>query len=107
MKYIITPPSLPFTRKLALFVALAALLFSGLVAQAHPYASSISGTNGAGVVSFVMNEAGATVDIVFEDGTTNAMGVLPKGATNFNLGTHTSFRIICFKFGTGSPSLFS
>ena len=67
---------------------------------AAPYASGVTGTNGAGVVSFVMNEAGATVDIIFEDNTTNSMGVLPKGATNFNIGAHTSFRIICYKQGS-------
>lgn len=106
MKYI-TPPSLPITRKLAVFLALAALFFSGLVAQAHPYASGITGTNGAGVVSFIMNEAGATVDVVFENGQTNHMGVLPVGTTNFNIGTHTSFRIICFKAGNGTPFLIS
>src|SRR4029077_3557492 len=107
MKYIITHPSLPLTRKLALFLALAALFLSGLVAQAHPYASGITGTNGAGVVRFIMNEAGANVDVVFEDGTTNHMGVLPSGSTNFNIGTHTSFRIISFKTGNGLPSLIS
>jgi hypothetical protein len=107
MKYITTHPSLPFTRKLALFLTLAVLSLTGLVANAHPYASGITGTNGAGVVSFIMNEAGANVDVVFDDGTTNHMGVLPKGGTNFNIGTHTSFRIICFKTGSGVPSLIS
>jgi len=54
-----------------------------------------------------MNEDGATVAIVFEDNTTNSMGVLPKGATNFNIGAHTSFQIICYKQGTGTPSIIS
>jgi hypothetical protein len=107
MKYITTPHTLPLIRKLALFVALAGLFFSGVVAQAHPYASGVTGTNGTGDVSFIMNEAGATVDVVFENGQTNHMGVLPRGATNFNIGTHTSFRIICFKTGNGNPTLIS
>src|SRR5262245_6344190 len=106
MKYI-TRPSLPPTRKLAVFLALAALFFSALVAQAHPYASGITGTNGIGDVSFIMNEAGATVDVVFEDNTTNHLGILPKGSASFNIFAHTSFRIICFKTGTGVPSLIS
>jgi hypothetical protein len=54
-----------------------------------------------------MNEAGATVNIVFEDNTTNSMGVLPVGTTNFNIGAHTSFRIICYKLGNGTPTLIS
>src|SRR5215470_2903989 len=107
MKYNITPPSLPFTRKLAPFLAAAGLFFASHVAQAHPYASGITGTNALGNVSFIMNEAGATVDVVFDDGTTNHMGVLPKGSTNFNIGTHTGFQIICFKQGNGAPSLIS
>ena len=86
---------------------LGALLVFSRSVQAHPYASGVSGTNGAGVVSFIMNEAGANVSVVFEDNTTNAMGVLPKGATNFNLGAHTSFRIICTKQGNGTPALIS
>ncbi len=99
-------PPLPSTiHKIALFLAL--LCLTGLVANAHPFASGITSTNASGVVGFLMNEAGATVDVVFEDGTTNHMGVLPKGATNFNLGTHSSFQIICFKTGNGTPSLIS
>lgn len=105
MNLIKTPPSPTFTRKIVLFLAL--LCLTGLVANAHPYASCITGTNAAGMVSFIMNEGGGTVDVVFEDNTTNHMGVLPKGSTNFNLGTHTSFRIICFKTGNGVPALIS
>src|SRR5437764_1957833 len=91
--------SFPFSIVAATLLA----CFGMRVAQAHPYASGVTGTNGAGAVSFVMNEAGANVDIVFDDGTTNSMGVLPKGSTNFNLGSHTSFQIICFKAGNGVP----
>jgi hypothetical protein len=93
-----------------LFIAFLALLLSMLssyVAKAHPYASGITGTNASGKVSFIMNEAGATVDVIFDDNTTFHMGVLPKGATNFTLAPHTSFRISCFKTGNGTPSLIS
>src|SRR5689334_19689736 len=107
MNLINTPPILPSARKLALFLALAVLALTGPVARAHPFASGVTGTNGAGVVSFVMNEGGATVDVVFEDNTTNHMGVLAKGPANFTLGAHTSFRIICFKAGNGAPALIS
>lgn len=54
-----------------------------------------------------MNEAGATVTITFEDSSVFNMGVLPKGTTNFNIGSHTSFRITCFKEGNGTPALIS
>jgi hypothetical protein len=97
----------PLTRFLRPAAATATLLLTGSLALAHPYASSVSGTNGTGDVSFIMNEAGATVNVVFEDNSTNAMGVLPKGSTNFHLGTHTSFKIICFKAGNGTPTLIS
>src|SRR5882757_6243624 len=99
MKFMNTPATVSLTRKITLILALVAFSFASLVANAHPYA--------AGNVSFIMNEAGATVDVVFNDGTTNHMGVLPQGSTNFNIGAHTSFRIISFKTGNGLPSLIS
>src|SRR5689334_19108079 len=106
MKYIITPHSLPPTRKLALFLAMAVLLFTGLVAQAHPYASGV--TNDNGTIRFILNEGGATVYVVFEDGTTNnSFGVLSKGSTNFSLGGHTSYSIYVVKTGNGTPALIS
>ena len=77
------------------------------VASAHPYASGVTPTNSSGQVFFTMNEAGATVTIKFEDNSTLNMGILPKGTTNFNIGSHTSFRISCFKEGTGTPSVIS
>jgi hypothetical protein len=110
MKYITTHPSLPFTRKLAPFLAMAALFFSGVVAQAHPFASGIT-TNGAGVVSFTLNEDGATVTVVLYAGgaptATNALGVLNKGPHTFNLGANQSFTISCFKTGNGVPAIIS
>jgi len=96
----------PSTKSLVLTLAIvAAMLVFSLSVHAHPYASGI--TNDNGTIHFTMNEAGATVDVVFEDTTTNAMGVLPKGATNFALGSHTSFQIICTKIGNGTPALIS
>src|SRR5882724_10857971 len=97
----------PLTKLLRPAAVSAALTLSASLALAHPYASGITGTNGAGDVSFIMNEAGATVDVVFNDNTTNSMGVLPAGSTNFHLGTHTAFRIICYKQGNGTPFLIS
>lgn len=84
-----------------------AFLCQAVSIRAHPYASAVTGTNGAGEVSFVMNEDGATVTVTFEDSTTLSLGVLPKGPTNFSLGTHTSFAISCYKQGSGSPSIIS
>src|SRR5437763_759065 len=97
-----TPPSPTFTRKIALFLALPLLSLAGLVANAHPYASGV--TNDNGTVRFFLNEGGANVYVVFEDGTTNnSFGVLPRCATNFSLGAHTSYSIYVVKTGNGTP----
>src|SRR5690348_2386690 len=87
------------SRLWVLAAALALTTFAAHLASAHPYASGVTGTNAAGQVSFTMNEDGATVTITFEDNSKLNMGVLPKGATNFNIGSHTSYRISCFKEG--------
>jgi hypothetical protein len=97
-------PTIPRLRGLAAGLALTAFAY---VASAHPYASGITGTNALGQVFFSMNEAGATVTITFEDSSTLNMGVLPKGTTNFNILSHTSFKITCFKEGNGTPFLIS
>lgn len=76
-------------------------------ASAAPYASGITGTNGAGFVSFTMNEDGATVTVSFSDLTSTNLGVLPKGTTNFYLGDKTGFQISCYKQGSGTPSIIS
>ncbi|HEX5218522.1 MAG TPA: immunoglobulin domain-containing protein [Verrucomicrobiae bacterium] len=90
----------------ALFSA-ACLLAATAVVHAHPYASGVTGTNGAGDVSFIMNEEGATVTVTFEDSSVLDLGVLPKGSNYFHLGNHTSYRISCYKQGTGVPSIIS
>jgi len=104
MKYI-TPPSLPLTRKLAQLLALAALFLTGLAANAHPYASGV--TNDNGTIRFFLNESGGTVYVVFEDNTTNNLGVLNKGPRSFALGAHSSYSIYVHKDGTGTPALIS
>lgn len=83
------------------------LVVTSPTVNAHPYASGVTGTNGAGFVSFTLNEDGATVTVVFNDLTSTNLGVLPKGTTNFYLGTHTGFQISCYKQGTGTPSIIS
>lgn len=83
------------------------LLVGSLTIQAHPYASGVTGTNGAGDVSFYMNEGGATVTVTFEDSSTLSLGVLAKGSNYFNIGGHTSYAISCYKQGSGSPSVIS
>ena len=93
------------TRIIPIVVAAVLCAVSTVRVSAAPYASGI--TNDSGTIRFVMNEAGADVNVVFEDTTTLAMGVLPKGATNFLLGAHTGFKIICTKIGNGVPSLIS
>src|SRR5438094_10220501 len=95
-----------------LAVALAALLSSSYVARAHPYAANVTGTNGSGIVSFVMNEDGAKVTVVYEDGSTNSVF---DGSFTVNNGTnlflleagHSSSKIICYKQGNGVPVLIS
>lgn len=89
-----------------LLVGATASMLANQVATAHPYASGTY-TNGDGNVYFFMNEAGANVTVTFEDLTTTNLGVLPKGQTNFYLGTHTSYSISCYKQGNGTPSVIS
>jgi hypothetical protein len=71
------------------------------VARAHPYASGV--TNSNGTIQFILNEDGATVYVVFEDQSTNALGVLDKGQQSFPLGAHTSYAIYVTKLGNGTP----
>jgi len=98
------PPS-PHRFLFASALTVLAAMLSMLVAQAHPYASGV--TNNAGTVSFIINEGGATVDVVFEDNTTNHMGVLPRGISSFNLAAHTGYQIIVTKQGNGVPAQIS
>jgi hypothetical protein len=86
-------------------VAVLVAAFCVQTLQASPYASGI--VNNSGTINFVLNEGGGTVYVVFEDGTTNLMGVLPQGGTNFLLGAHTSYAIYVVKSGNGTPSLIS
>ena len=98
---------IPTTFRLCGLAAGLALTALTHTVTAHPYASHVTGTNVSGQVFFTMNEAGATVTVTFEDSSTLDMGVLPLGTTNFNIGSHTSFRISCFKQGNGTPFLIS
>jgi Immunoglobulin I-set domain len=86
-------------------VAVMAAVFSIQTLQAAPYASGVF--NNAGTINFILNEGGGNVYVVFEDGTTNFMGVCPQGGTNFLLGAHTSYAIYVVKSGNGTPSLIS
>lgn len=85
--------------------AIGTLLAACLSVQAHPYASGV--TNDNGTIRFILNEGGGTVEVVFEDNTTNSLGVLAKGPQSFPLGSHTSFSIYVTKSGTGTPALIS
>src|SRR5215467_14974294 len=71
------------------------------VATAHPYASGI--TNNNGTIQFILNEGGGTVDVVFEDQSTNSLGVLGEGPQSFSLGGHTSYALYVTKLGNGTP----
>jgi hypothetical protein len=94
---------------LGLSAAMLTAMFGPRTAQANPYASCITVTNGT--VSFYLNESGGSVAVTYEDGTLNSTydGV-SSGATNvaaglhtFALGTNTSYTITCHKTGTGTP----
>jgi Immunoglobulin I-set domain len=94
------------TRSFVKYLAVAATAFSlATPVKAHPYASAV--INNSGTIQFILNEGGGTVNVVFEDGTTNVMGVLGKGAQSFVLGIHTSYSIYVTKTGNGTPSLIS
>jgi hypothetical protein len=86
-------------------VAVMAMAFFVHTLQAAPYASDI--TISGGNVNFILNEDGGNVYVVFEDGTTNSMGVLGKGVQSFPLGSHTSYAIYVVKTGNGTPSQIS
>src|ERR1051326_4968108 len=106
MKLMNIPPIHPLIRKLALILAAVAICFSSRMVKAHPYACGV--TNDNGTIRFFLNEGGGTVYVVFEDGTTNNnFGVLPRGATNFSLGAHTSYSIYVVTTGNGVPAQIS
>jgi len=83
----------------------AALALAAQVATAHPYASGI--TNSNGTIKFILNEGGGTVYVVFENNSTNMLGLLGAGSQSFSLGTNTSFAIYVTKLGDGTPTLIS
>ncbi|EEF63093.1 family 20 glycosylhydrolase [Pedosphaera parvula] len=70
------------------------------VAEAHPYASGI--TNSNGLISWVLNETASDVKIVFDDGATimDYGPGLAVGTNVFTLGAHTNFSIVVFKVGS-------
>src|SRR5581483_7927534 len=97
----------------ALLFLLSTAILSGTTALATPYASCFS-NNLNGTMSFYLNESGANVTIVYDDGTTNTSfnGVttgtnLTLGQYTFPLGTHQSYSITCYKLGAGAPALIS
>src|SRR5690348_9744949 len=106
MKFMKTQTSSSLIQRFALALALAITSLLGYnVANAHPYAANVTGTNNSGFVSFVMNEAGAAVTVTYEDGTTNTIpgldggagSILAKGTNTFYLEPpHTGFQITCF-----------
>ncbi len=96
------------------FASLLLLIFAFCLwpyyARAIPYASGITNLvlNGSNYVQFVMNEGGANVGVVFEDSSSNLISAnLPRGKTNFFLGSHTSYQLICTKMGNGKPAQIS
>lgn len=97
--------NLKITNCWRIIVAVMAAVFSIQTLQAAPYASGV--VNNSGTINFILNEGDGNVYVVFEDGTTNFMGVCPKGGTNFLLGAHTSYAIYVVKAGNGTPAQIS
>jgi hypothetical protein len=100
-----------------LVLALAIIALSSHVATATPYASGCTnytpGSN-TGNIGFFINESGANVTVVYDDGTTNASfdGIttglnVPAGSNWFNLAGHNGYKILCSKIGSGVPSQIS
>jgi hypothetical protein len=90
-------------------------LASALTAKATPFASCIT-NDGAGNMTFYLNESNAVVTVTYEDGTTNASynplylntGTnLDAGPHTFALGSHTTYSISVYKLGSGKPSIIS
>ena len=103
--------NLPAARLWALAAAAAGTLTTQ-VAQANPYASCL--TNNNGTIQFYLNEGGATVTVVYDDGTTNSSfnGVTSgtnqsTGLKSFPLSGHLGYQIICSKNGNGTPAQIS
>ena len=89
---------------LALGIATTALAIQ--LAEAHPYATSL--TNNAGVVSFRLNEAAPSVQILWNNGASSTnLGALPRGLMVTNVGATSPFEIKVQTTGTGTPSLIS
>jgi hypothetical protein len=92
-----------------LVLALAVIVLSSFVAQAHPYASGI--TNTSGTISFILNEAADGVGVYFPDNhSTNSLtGPFPASRNyTFTLGPGTNAYVIYVtKAGTGVPNQIS
>jgi len=63
-----------------------------------------------GNIEFWLNESGANVTVVYDDGSTNASwdGIttglnVAAGKQTFPIGAHSGYKIICQKDGTGTP----
>ncbi len=65
-------------------------------AQATPYASGL--TNSNGTISFILNESADSVKVIFDGGaSTSDLGALTAGKHSFSLGAATAFRIAVTK----------
>jgi len=93
------------SRGVSLALGLATALAANL-AVAHPYATTL--TNNAGTVSFRLNEAADTVEILWNNGASKTnLGGLSKGLTITNVGATSPFEVKVTKAGTGTPTRIS
>ncbi len=99
MKLVIPPIVRPALLRLVIGTAATAL--TSFMATAHPYATCL--TNSSGTVSFRLNEAADTVEILWSGGATN-LGALPVGLTITNIGAASPFQVKVSKAGSGVPT---
>lgn len=93
-------------RGAALVFGMAATALAVQLANAHPYAASL--TNNAGVVSFRLNEPAPSVEVLWNNGASKTnLGALPRGLTVTNVGATSPFQVKVEKTGTGTPALIS
>jgi hypothetical protein len=90
----------------ALALGIAATALAVQVANAHPYATSL--TNNTGVVSFRLNEPAQSVEVLWNNGASKTnLGALPRGLTVTNVGATSPFEVKVQNTGTGTPALIS
>ncbi len=99
-----SPQALSFLTRPSLLATFLAISVTAIRVSAAPYASGL--TNNAGTVSFVLNEAADSVQVISNGGaTTNTLGALPAGTITTNLAISGVFTVVVAK-ANGSGYIF-